>query len=102
MAIPKPLITEAIQQSSYYPKYLEMVAKNTKKTPQEKVQASNLNMEQSGKPSLVDEEDEAQQELEPQGEGDDPALKLAKKLSLDAHQEKGEGEELMPDLETSN
>ncbi|GKC60047.1 hypothetical protein Tco_1087645 [Tanacetum coccineum] len=35
MAIPKPLITEAIQQSSYYPKYLEMVAKNMKKTPQE-------------------------------------------------------------------
>ncbi|GJU23774.1 hypothetical protein Tco_1157116 [Tanacetum coccineum] len=37
MEIPKPLITEAIQQSSYYPKYLEMVAKNTKKTPQDKV-----------------------------------------------------------------
>ncbi|GJR07069.1 hypothetical protein Tco_0530053 [Tanacetum coccineum] len=35
MAIPEPLITEAIQQSSYYPKYLEMVAKNTKKTLQE-------------------------------------------------------------------
>ncbi|GKF68213.1 hypothetical protein Tco_0197892, partial [Tanacetum coccineum] len=26
MAIPKQLITQAIQQSSYYPKYLEMVA----------------------------------------------------------------------------
>ncbi|GJS57497.1 hypothetical protein Tco_0652281 [Tanacetum coccineum] len=35
MAIPKQLITEAIQQSSYYQKYLEMIAKNTKKTPQE-------------------------------------------------------------------
>ncbi|GJZ21930.1 monodehydroascorbate reductase, partial [Tanacetum coccineum] len=35
MAIPDPLITEAIQQSSYYPKYLKMVAKNTKKTPKE-------------------------------------------------------------------
>ncbi|GJU71476.1 hypothetical protein Tco_1262881 [Tanacetum coccineum] len=35
MAIPDPLITEAIQQSSYYPKYLEMVAENIKKTPQE-------------------------------------------------------------------
>ncbi|GJS81727.1 hypothetical protein Tco_0748268 [Tanacetum coccineum] len=34
MAIPDPLITEAIQQSSYYPKYLKMVAENTKKTPQ--------------------------------------------------------------------
>ncbi|GJU83712.1 hypothetical protein Tco_1286077 [Tanacetum coccineum] len=35
MVIPKQLITQAIQQSSYYPKYLEMVAKNTKKTPQD-------------------------------------------------------------------
>ncbi|GJR19082.1 retrovirus-related pol polyprotein from transposon TNT 1-94 [Tanacetum coccineum] len=34
MAIPDPLITEAIQQSMYYPKCLEMVAENTKKTPQ--------------------------------------------------------------------
>ncbi|GJW77436.1 hypothetical protein Tco_0139118 [Tanacetum coccineum] len=34
MAIPDPLIIEAIQQSSYYPKYLKMVAENTKKTPQ--------------------------------------------------------------------
>ncbi|GKF30032.1 hypothetical protein Tco_0096374, partial [Tanacetum coccineum] len=30
-----PLITEAIQQSSYYPNYLKMVAANTKKTPRE-------------------------------------------------------------------
>ncbi|GKE36884.1 hypothetical protein Tco_1460289, partial [Tanacetum coccineum] len=51
------------------------------------------------KPSLVDEEDKAQQESEPQGEGDDPALELAKKLSLDAHQEKGEGEGADADLE---
>ncbi|GKF57132.1 hypothetical protein Tco_0170669, partial [Tanacetum coccineum] len=35
MAIPDPLIIEAIQKSSYYPKYLKMVAKNTKKTPKE-------------------------------------------------------------------
>ncbi|GJX22356.1 hypothetical protein Tco_0226801 [Tanacetum coccineum] len=34
MAIPDPRITEAIQQSSYYPKYLKMVAENTKKTTQ--------------------------------------------------------------------
>ncbi|GJT16207.1 hypothetical protein Tco_0874913 [Tanacetum coccineum] len=32
--IPKNLITEAIQQSSYYQQYLEMVAKNQKKTQQ--------------------------------------------------------------------
>ncbi|GJZ92899.1 hypothetical protein Tco_0664964 [Tanacetum coccineum] len=145
MAIPKPLITEAIQQSSYYPKYLEMVAKNTKKTPQEsaskqsehgtkrappkkptpvkptkpapvkqtKPPSSKLPKSpkkkpskitpsrkvRKGKPSLVDEEDEAQQEPEPQGEGDDPTLELAKKLSLDAHQEKGEGEGADADLE---
>ncbi|GKA59555.1 hypothetical protein Tco_0758868, partial [Tanacetum coccineum] len=39
MAIPDPLITEAIQQSSYYPKYLKMVAENTKKTPRESASA---------------------------------------------------------------
>ncbi|GJY73949.1 hypothetical protein Tco_0478380 [Tanacetum coccineum] len=80
MAIPDPLITEAIQQSSYYPKYLEM-----HKLPQ-KVR--------KGKPTsqLVDEDDEAQQESVPQEEGDDPDLELAKKMILDAHQEKGEGE----------
>ncbi|GJR49742.1 hypothetical protein Tco_1400263 [Tanacetum coccineum] len=46
-----------------------------------------------GKPSfqLVDEDDEAQQESVPQEEGDDPDLELAKKMSLDAHPEKGEG-----------
>ncbi|GJU98599.1 hypothetical protein Tco_1327870 [Tanacetum coccineum] len=147
MAVPRHLITETIQQSSYYPKYLEMVAKNTKKTPQESASkqsehgtkrappknptlvkltkpapASKQNhlhpnylsllkenkqsndqlphkKVRKGKPSLVDEEDEAQQEPEPQGEGDDPALELAKKLSLDAHQEKGEGEGADADLE---
>ncbi|GJU47754.1 retrovirus-related pol polyprotein from transposon TNT 1-94 [Tanacetum coccineum] len=135
MAIPKQLITEAIQQSSYYPKYLEMVAKNTKKTPQEsaskqpepapkcvppkkpttttpvkptkpasskqpkspKKKSSKITPSRKvrkGKPSLqlVDEESEAQQEPEPQREGDDPALELAKKLSLETHQEKGEGQ----------
>ncbi|GJX04715.1 hypothetical protein Tco_0190631 [Tanacetum coccineum] len=54
-----------------------------------------------GKPSfqLVDEDDKAQQESVPQGEGDDPALELAKKMSLDAHQEKGEGEGADADIE---
>ncbi|GJZ07814.1 hypothetical protein Tco_0542097 [Tanacetum coccineum] len=129
MAIPDPLITEAIQQSSYYPKYLEMVAKNTKKTPQEsasvqpatkrappKKPTTTTPVKQSkpapaptkkpskhklpqkvrkGKPTfqLVDEDDEAQQESVPQEEGDDPDLELAKKMSLEAHQEKEQGEE---------
>ncbi|GJS82367.1 hypothetical protein Tco_0748908 [Tanacetum coccineum] len=145
MAISKPLITKSIQQSSYYLKYLEMVAKNTKKTPQDSASKKSVHgtkhappkkltpvkptklapvkqtkppssklpkspknkpskitpsrKVRKGKPSLVDEEDEAQQEPEPQREGDDPALELAKKLSLDAHQEKGEGEGADADLE---
>ncbi|GKG37790.1 hypothetical protein Tco_0457013, partial [Tanacetum coccineum] len=51
-----------------------------------------------GKPTfqLVDEDDEAQQESIPQEEDDDPDpdpdLELTKKMSLEAHQEKGEGE----------
>ncbi|GKA80556.1 hypothetical protein Tco_0787248 [Tanacetum coccineum] len=109
MAIPDPLITEAIQQSSYYPKYLQMVAENTKKTPQESasvqpatkratpkkpttttpVKQSKANSFSQEKPSkrklpqkirkgkptfqLVDEEDEARQD-------DDPDLDLAKNL----------------------
>ncbi|GKF52562.1 hypothetical protein Tco_0159472 [Tanacetum coccineum] len=107
MAIPDPLITEAIQQSSYYPKYLEMVAENTKKTPQESASVQPATKHappkkttttspkvRKGKPTfqLVDEDDEAQQESVPQEEGDDPDLDLAKKMCLEAHQEKGEGE----------
>ncbi|GJW36571.1 hypothetical protein Tco_0059491 [Tanacetum coccineum] len=135
MAIPDPLITEAIQQSSYYSKYLEMVAENTKKTPQEsasvqpatkratpKKPTTTTPVKQSkpappptkkpskrklpqkvrkGKPTfqLVDEDDEAQQESIPQKEGNDPDLELAKKLSLETHQEKGEGEGDDADLE---
>ncbi|GKA45363.1 hypothetical protein Tco_0738159 [Tanacetum coccineum] len=53
---------------------LVSIKKPSKITPSRKVR--------KGKPSLVDEEDEAQQEPESQGEGDDPALNLAKKLSL--------------------
>ncbi|GJU29477.1 hypothetical protein Tco_1173066 [Tanacetum coccineum] len=123
MAIPKQLITQAIQQSSYYPKYLEMVAKNTKKTPQDsaskqpepatkrappkkpttttpvkptKPPSSKQPKSPSKKPS---KHDEAPQEPVPQGEGDDPDLELAKKMSLDAHQEKGEGEGADADIE---
>ncbi|GJW01171.1 hypothetical protein Tco_1556422 [Tanacetum coccineum] len=128
MAIPDPLITEAIQQSSYYPKYLKMVAENTKKTPQgsasvqpatqratPKKPTTTTPVKQTkpappptkkpskrklpqkvrkGKPAfqLVDEEDEARQD-------DDPDLDLAKKLSLEAHQEKGEEEGNDADLE---
>ncbi|GJZ75327.1 hypothetical protein Tco_0639792 [Tanacetum coccineum] len=41
----------------------------------------------------------AQQESIPQEEGDDPDLELAKKMSLEAHQEKGEGEGDDADME---
>ncbi|GJX70884.1 retrovirus-related pol polyprotein from transposon TNT 1-94, partial [Tanacetum coccineum] len=128
MAIPDPLITEAIRQSSYYPTYVKMVAENTKKTPQgsasvqpatqratPKKPTTTTPVKQTkpappptkkpskrklpqkvrkGKPAfqLVDEEDEAQQD-------DDPDLNLAKKLSLEAHQEKGEEEGNDADLE---
>ncbi|GKA96166.1 retrovirus-related pol polyprotein from transposon TNT 1-94 [Tanacetum coccineum] len=50
--------------------------------------------------SIIDDmHEQGVQKPEPQGEGDDPALELAKKLSLDAHQEKGEGEGADADLE---
>ncbi|GJR97072.1 hypothetical protein Tco_0269246 [Tanacetum coccineum] len=133
---PISLITESIQSIlQYYPKYLEMVAENTKKTPQEsasvqpatkratpKKPTTTTPVKQSkpapaptkkpskhklpqkvrkGKPTfqLVDEDDEAQQESVPQEEGDDPDLELAKKMSLEAHQEKGEGEGDDADME---
>ncbi|GJT20041.1 hypothetical protein Tco_0878747 [Tanacetum coccineum] len=111
MAIPDPLITEAIQQSSYYPKYLKMVAENTKKTPQGSASMQPATKRATpkkpttttpkGKPAfqLVDEEDEAQQESIPQREDDDPDLELAKKLSLETPQEKGEGEGDDADME---
>ncbi|GJR75263.1 hypothetical protein Tco_0087628 [Tanacetum coccineum] len=56
-------------------------------------------VKQTKPPSSKLPKDEAQQEPGSSGEGDDPALELAKKLSLDAHQEKGEGEGADADLE---
>ncbi|GJW60287.1 hypothetical protein Tco_0109622, partial [Tanacetum coccineum] len=124
MAILDPLITEAIQLSSYYPKYLEMVVENSKKTPQEgasmqhvtkratpKKPTTTTPVKQSkpappqkvrkGKPSfqLVDEDDEAQKESIPHEEGNDPDLERAKKMSLEAIQEQREGEGDDADLE---
>ncbi|GJW62828.1 hypothetical protein Tco_0112163, partial [Tanacetum coccineum] len=116
MAIPDPLITEAIQQSSYYPKYLEMVAENTKKTPQESASMQPATKRATPKKPITttpvkqskpappptkkpSKHDEAQQESIPQEEGNDPDLELAKRMSLEAHQEKGEGEGDDADLE---
>ncbi|GKA04965.1 hypothetical protein Tco_0684085, partial [Tanacetum coccineum] len=92
MAIPDPLITEAIQQSSYYPKYLEMVAENTTKTPKESASVQPATKHATPKKPKSTTPC-------PQEEGDDPDLELAKKMSLEAHQEKGEGEGDDADME---
>ncbi|GJT39627.1 hypothetical protein Tco_0939492 [Tanacetum coccineum] len=71
--------------------------KQTKPAPSPSKKPSKRKLPQKirkGKPTfqLVDEEDEAQQD-------DDPDLDLAKKLSLESHQEKGEEEGNDADLE---
>ncbi|GJW70753.1 retrovirus-related pol polyprotein from transposon TNT 1-94 [Tanacetum coccineum] len=112
MAIPDLLITEAIQQSSYYPKYMKMVAENTKKTPQESASmqpATSVLLTKKAKRQPVKQSKPAhsptkkpskpQQESIPHEEGNDPDLELAKKLSLETPQEKGEGEGDDADLE---
>ncbi|GJT68354.1 copia protein [Tanacetum coccineum] len=133
MAIPDPLITEAIQQSSYYPKYgngseiqrkpsiktsvqpatkrcytqkatTTTPVKQSKPAPPPTNKPSKRKLPQKvrkGKPTfqLVDEDDEAQQESISQEEDDDPDLEMAKKMSLEAHQEKGEGEGDDADME---
>ncbi|GKD87644.1 hypothetical protein Tco_1358798, partial [Tanacetum coccineum] len=86
----KPTTTTPVKQSKPAPAPTKKPSKH--KLPQ-KVR--------KGKPTfqLVDEDDEAQQESVPQEEGDDPDLELAKKMSLEAHQEKGEGEGDDADME---
>ncbi|GKC92534.1 hypothetical protein Tco_1157976, partial [Tanacetum coccineum] len=86
----KPTTTTPVKQSKPAPPPSKKPSKH--KLPQ-KVR--------KGKPAfqLVDEEDEAQQESIPQREDDDPDLELAKKLSLETPQEKGEGEGDDADLE---
>ncbi|GJR59701.1 hypothetical protein Tco_1501863 [Tanacetum coccineum] len=97
MAIPDPLITEAIRQSSYYPTYVKMVAENTKKTPQGSasllLRPRNLPSVsdftylkvRKGKPccpTLLTKKMKLKQESNPQREDDDPDLELAKKLKV--------------------
>ncbi|GJU62871.1 hypothetical protein Tco_1244706 [Tanacetum coccineum] len=86
----KPTSTTPVKQTKPAPPPTKKLSK--RKLPQ-KVR--------KGKPAfqLVDEEDEAQQESIPQREDDDPDLELAKKLSLETPQEKGEGEGDDADLE---
>ncbi|GJY49862.1 retrovirus-related pol polyprotein from transposon TNT 1-94 [Tanacetum coccineum] len=102
MAIPDPLITEAIQQSSYYPTTTPVKQSKPAPSPTKKPSKRKLPQKvRKGKPTfqLVDEDDEAQQESIPQEEDDDPDLELAKKMSLEAHKEKGEGEGDDADME---
>ncbi|GJY88487.1 hypothetical protein Tco_0503115 [Tanacetum coccineum] len=101
MAILDPLITEAIQQSSYYPKYLKMVAENTKKTPKESasVQPATKRATTAKSPTTyhLHESNKPSQLLHRQRVL--PSTELAKKLSLETPQEKGEGEGDDADLE---
>ncbi|GJV30497.1 hypothetical protein Tco_1386945 [Tanacetum coccineum] len=90
MAIPDPLITEAIQQSSYYPKYLEMVAENTKKTPQESASVQPATKRATPKKHTTTTPVKQSKPAPPptkkisKKEVTDPDLELAKKLSLEA------------------
>ncbi|GJU23010.1 putative nucleotidyltransferase, ribonuclease H [Tanacetum coccineum] len=89
---PDPLITEAIQQSSYYPKYLKMVAANTKKTPQ-----GSASMQPATKRATP-----KKPTTTTLGQHNPSQLFSNKKLpslSLETHQEKGKGEGDDADLE---
>ncbi|GJY95927.1 putative ribonuclease H-like domain-containing protein [Tanacetum coccineum] len=107
MAIPDPLITESIQQSSYYPKYLKMVAANTKKTPQGSASMQPATKRATPKKPTTTTPVKQSKLLiltrnlpsEETGLFYDPDLELAKKLSLETHQEKGKGEGDDADLE---
>ncbi|GJY05587.1 retrovirus-related pol polyprotein from transposon TNT 1-94, partial [Tanacetum coccineum] len=82
---------------------------NTKKTPQESASVQPATKRATPKKPTTttpvkqtkpappptkkpSKHDEAQQESAPQEEGNDPDLEMAKKMSLEMHQEKGEGE----------
>ncbi|GJX21945.1 retrovirus-related pol polyprotein from transposon TNT 1-94 [Tanacetum coccineum] len=86
----KPTTTTPVKQTKPAP---PPTKKPTKRKLPQKIR--------KGKPAfqLVDEEDEAQQESIPQREDEDPDLEMAKKMSLESHQEKGEGEGDDADLE---
>ncbi|GJZ68804.1 hypothetical protein Tco_0632354 [Tanacetum coccineum] len=88
-----------------------MVAKNTKKTPQDsaskqpdpatkrappKKPTTTTYVKPTKPPSSKQPKSPTKK---PSKQGDDPALELAKKMSLDAHQEKGEGEGVDANIE---
>ncbi|GJU21521.1 hypothetical protein Tco_1154863 [Tanacetum coccineum] len=108
LLIPKPLKEVQaynLQHSVLHPKSRQLPHQSNKPSRSCLVQEPSKRKLPSevkkGKPAfqLVDEEDEAQQESIPQREDDDPDLELAKKLSLETPQEKGEGEGDNADLE---
>ncbi|GKB91206.1 hypothetical protein Tco_0963478, partial [Tanacetum coccineum] len=104
MAIPDPLITEAIQQSSYYPKYLKMVAENTKKTPQgsasmqpatKRATPKAYITHQSNKHAGSSSDKKLSKHLFSKRRMYDPDLELSKKLSwkISRKREEGEGDD---------
>ncbi|GJX58027.1 hypothetical protein Tco_0289417 [Tanacetum coccineum] len=102
MAIPDPLITEAIQQSSYYPKYLKMVAKNTKKTPQESTSMQPATKRATPKkPTITTPVKQSKPAHSPTKkpfkQGNDPdTLERAKKIECGKHfKKRRQGEEMI-------
>ncbi|GJV80843.1 hypothetical protein Tco_1516713 [Tanacetum coccineum] len=99
MAIPDPLITEVIQQSSYFPKYLEMVAENSKKTPQEGVSMQHVTKRATPKNPTTTTPVKQSKPAPPPTKKPSKHLERAKKMSLEALQEQREGEGDDADLE---
>ncbi|GKF31336.1 hypothetical protein Tco_0101134, partial [Tanacetum coccineum] len=97
-------VQPATQRATPKKKTTSTPVKQTKPAPPPSKKPSKRKLPQKvrkGKPAfqLVDKEDKAQQKSIPQREDDDPDLELAKKLSLQTPQEKGEGEGDNADLE---
>ncbi|GJW97030.1 hypothetical protein Tco_0178838 [Tanacetum coccineum] len=94
--------TEAIQQSSYYSKYLEMVAENTKKTPQESASVKPAIKRAIPKKPTTTTPVKHPKHAPPstkklililKKKGDDLDLKLDKMMSLKSHQENEKAKE---------
>ncbi|GJS51813.1 hypothetical protein Tco_0659254 [Tanacetum coccineum] len=103
MAIPDPLITEAIQQSSISQVY-EIGLLRIQKTPQESASVQPATKRATPKkPTSTTPVKQTKPAPPPtkklSKQDDDPDLELAKKLSLETPQEKGEGEGDDADLE---
>nr|GEV73542.1 hypothetical protein [Tanacetum cinerariifolium] len=106
MDIPTRLITDAIKNSPYYEKHMNLVAKQpkAKEGVKKKTISEAMRSEKPapGKPYLKlvdDEEEEVQHEPEPQDEETDADLERALKMSLDFSQPQGQVKDEPADLE---